>query len=106
VTRLNRIGRKLGLRVVENRLGHEAGKRAKYTPLQAELPERCTETLDPGLSETNDVGPSRNLNPAEDPRTHRYVPGVRYVRGHTGTSAGVRIFFDRALAVDGDDGFT
>jgi len=55
VTQLNGIGRKLGLRLLDNRLAHENGKRANHTPLQAKLPERCTETLDPSLSGKNDA---------------------------------------------------
>ena len=50
VTQLNGIRRKLGLRVLENRLAHEPEKRANHTLLQAKLPERWTETLDPSLS--------------------------------------------------------
>ena len=55
VTRLNGMGRKLGLRLLENRLAHETGERANHTPLTAKLPERCTETLDPSLSGKNDA---------------------------------------------------
>jgi len=55
VAQLSRIGRKFGPRLPENRLAHEAGKRADRTPLQAKLPERCTETLDPSLSGKNDA---------------------------------------------------
>jgi hypothetical protein len=33
VTQLNGIGRKLVLRLLENRLAHETGKRANHTPL-------------------------------------------------------------------------
>ena len=55
VTQLNGIGRKLGLRLLENSFAHENGKRANHTPLQAKLPERCTETLDPSLSGKNDA---------------------------------------------------
>ena len=44
VTQLNGIGRKLGLRLLENRLAHEPEKRANHNPLQAKLPERCTKT--------------------------------------------------------------
>jgi hypothetical protein len=54
VTQLNGIRRKLGLRLLENRLEHEPEKRANHTLLQAKLPERCTETLDPSLSGKND----------------------------------------------------
>ena len=39
----------------ENRLAHETGKRADQTPLQAKLPELCTEILDPSLSVKNDA---------------------------------------------------
>jgi hypothetical protein len=53
VTQLSGIGRKLGSRLLENRLAHEAEKGP--TSLQAKLPERCTETLDPSLSGKNDV---------------------------------------------------
>jgi hypothetical protein len=53
VTQLNGIRRKLGLRLLENRLAHEPEKRANHTLLQAKLPERCTETLDPSLSGKN-----------------------------------------------------
>jgi hypothetical protein len=44
-----------GPRLPENRLAHKTGKRADRTPLQAKLPERCTETLDPRLSVKNDA---------------------------------------------------
>jgi hypothetical protein len=40
--------------LLENRLEHEPEKRANHTLLQAKLPERCTETLDPSLSGKND----------------------------------------------------
>jgi hypothetical protein len=55
VTQLSRIGRKFGPRLPENRLAHETGKRTDRTPLQAKLPERCTETLDQSLSGKNDA---------------------------------------------------
>jgi hypothetical protein len=55
VTQLSRIGRKFGLRLPENRLAHEAGKRADRTPLQAKRLERCTGTFDPSLSGKNDA---------------------------------------------------
>ena len=44
VTQLSRIGRKFGLRLPENRLAHETGKRADRTPLKAKRLERCTGT--------------------------------------------------------------
>jgi hypothetical protein len=96
--------------LLENRLAHETGKRANHTPPKAELPERCTEILDPSLSGKNDV-PSRSLSPCGKPREltdmHRNVrcthcekeltiprkgvvcgPLSRFVRvGHTGTPA-------------------
>src|SRR5258707_9265791 len=46
VTQLSRIGRKVGLRLPENRLAHETGKRADRTPLQAKRLERGTGTLE------------------------------------------------------------
>jgi hypothetical protein len=53
VTQMNGVGRKLGLRLLKNRLAHEIGKRANHTPLTGELPERSTETLDRSLSGEN-----------------------------------------------------
>jgi len=53
VTQLSGIGQKLGFLLLENRLAHEAEKGP--TSLQAKLPERCTETLDPSLSGKNDA---------------------------------------------------
>jgi hypothetical protein len=53
VTQLNGFRRRLGLRLLENRLAHEPEERAN-TLLQAKLPERCTETLDPSRSGKND----------------------------------------------------
>jgi len=50
VTQWSGIGRKLGSRLLENRLAHEPEKRANHTPLQAKLPEPCTETLDSQFS--------------------------------------------------------
>jgi hypothetical protein len=38
VTQLNGIGRKLGLRLLENRVARETGKRANHAPLQGKLP--------------------------------------------------------------------
>lgn len=55
VTQLSRIGRKFGLRLPENRLAHETGKRADRTPLQAKRLERCIGTFDPSLSGKNDA---------------------------------------------------
>ncbi len=46
VTQSSRIGRKVGLRLPENRLAHETGKRADRTPLQAKRLERGTGTLE------------------------------------------------------------
>ena len=54
VTQLNGFRRRLGLRLLENRLAHEPEERANHTRLLAKLPERCTETLDPSLSGKND----------------------------------------------------
>ena len=54
MTQLNGFRRRLGLRLLENRPAHEPEERANHTLLQAKLPERCTETLDPSLSGKND----------------------------------------------------
>ena len=46
MTQLSRIGWKVSLRLLENRLAHETGKRADRTPLQAKRLERGTGTLE------------------------------------------------------------
>ncbi len=53
VTLKKGVGQKLGLRLLKNRLRMRSGKGPTTLPLEAKLPERSTETLDPSLSGKN-----------------------------------------------------